>query len=119
MSEKTLYGWEMQSIKEGAQGLDCLYAPANESSEVIAALWYMPWQGDEVMLSLPAGCVQGIIGKNRIVAVAREGYYSMSFSGTGMTLHPLQFHIDEVMAVLPGNSFIARSGHALYLVPLP
>ncbi|MDD3243611.1 MAG: hypothetical protein PHD32_07815 [Eubacteriales bacterium] len=118
VKQLSVYGWNLQDQLAGDTGMTYLFAPSTPYGQSIGALWHIAADGTQNTISLPAGCTQAILGQKYIFAVTSNGFYTMTLNGSALESHKLPFAVDEVSAVIPGQAFIVRSGHSLYLVPL-
>lgn len=116
--EKAIYGWNLQDMLAGAQGISYLLAPATPYGQPIGTLWYMGADGTQNFISLPMSCTQAVIGGKGLMAIHAQGVYTMGVNGSNMKSYKLAFAVEEVAAVSPGKAFVVRSGHNLYLIPI-
>jgi hypothetical protein len=117
---KLIYGWSLQDQRRSADQACFLLAPSNTGDQeaVLSTLWYIAAPGEEYRIPLPSGCFRALIGSSGLVAVTREGIYTMQTDGTRRTFTKMPFLIDRVAAVSPGKAMAVESGGLIYLIPL-
>lgn len=118
--DKLIYGWSLQDQRETGGEARFLLAPSNTGDQdaALSTLWYISSSGQEYRIPLPSGCFKALIGASGLVAVTREGIYTMNIDGGNRAFSKMPFLIDRVAAVSPGNAMAVESGGLVYLVPL-